>query len=320
MIRGGAASPRAWVRIPIWQARFRLPWCGGFQGKDLSAPDRIAACAKHFAGYGAGEGGRDYNSSVISPSLMRNVYLPPFRAAVQEGVATLMTSFNDVNGVPGSANTHLLHDVLRKEWKFRGFVVSDWESIREMIVHGYVQNDKDAARAAVRAGVDMEMVSTTYHNHLASLVTSGEIPETLVDELVADVLRVKMQLGLFEKPYAETPRAALLAADHLSIARQLARQSIVLLKNENQLLPLDKIKVKKLAVIGPLADAKRAQLGAWALDGRADESRTPLAAIRESAGAQTEILFAPGLADDLDAASTNFPEAIATAGKPILSY
>jgi beta-glucosidase len=170
-----ARDPR-WGRIaeslgedPCLASALSAAMVRGFQGDDLSAPDRIAACAKHFAGYGACEGGRDYNSAVISPSLMQNVYLRPFHAAVDAGVATLMTSFNDVNGVPGSANKHLLRDVLRNDWGFNGFVVSDWESIREMIVHGYCGDEKDAARTAVRAGVNMEMVSQTYRKSSAGV-------------------------------------------------------------------------------------------------------------------------------------------------------
>lgn len=288
----------------------------GFQGNDLSAPDRVAACAKHFAGYGAAEGGRDYNSAVISPALMRNIYLPPFQAAVDAGVATLMTSFNEVNGVPSSANRHLLRDVLREEWGFRGFVVSDWGSIEEMIVHGYCRNSKDAAGAAIRAGLNMEMVSYTYHDYLAALVEKGEIPESSIDELVAEVLRVKIRLGLFEHPYPDDIRARrLLSEDHLRVAREVAAQSIVMLKNDNRLLPLDRSKIKMLAVIGPLADAAKAQLGAWALDGRPSDSRTPLAAIRESAAGEIDVLYARGLVDDLDDKTSGFDEAIAAANK-----
>jgi beta-glucosidase len=314
-----ARDPR-WGRIaesfgedPCLASALSAAMVRGFQGDDPSAPDRIAACAKHFAGYGAGEGGRDYNSAVISPSLMHNIYLPPFHAAVNAGAATLMTSFNDVNGIPGSANEHLLRDVLRKEWGFRGFVVSDWESIREMVVHGYCRDEKEAARAAVRAGVNMEMVSQTFHNHLPSLVAKNEVPESLIDALVADVLRVKIQLGLFEHPYAENSRETLLAEEHLKIERQLARESAVLLKNNKGLLPLDRAKIKKLAVIGPLADARKAQLGAWVLDARESDSRTPLAALRESAGDGVEVVFARALADDLDQSHSGFDEAIAVA-------
>ena len=314
-----ARDPR-WGRIaeslgedPCLASALSAAMVRGFQGNDLSAPDRIAACAKHFAGYGACEGGRDYNSAVISPSLMQNVYLRPFHAAVDAGVATLMTSFNDVNGVPGSANKHLLRDVLRNDWGFKGFVVSDWESIREMIVHGYCRDEKDAARTAARAGVNMEMVSQTYQSHLPALVHDGEIPEAMINELAADVLRVKIRLGLFEHPFVDATRSPLLAEDHLRLARRLARQSIVLLKNKNRVLPIDRSKVKKLAVIGPLADDKKAQLGAWVLDARDDDSRTPLAAIRESAGKGVEVLFASGLADDLDRSKSKFGEAVAAA-------
>ena len=282
----------------------------GFQGSDLSAPDRIAACAKHFAGYGACEGGRDYNSADISPSLMRNVYLPPFHAAVDAGVATLMTSFNAVNGVPGSANKHLLRDVLRNDWGFRGFVVSDWESIREMIVHGYCRNEKEAALAACRADVNMEMVSHTYHDYLPSLVKSGDVSEASIDRLVAAVLRVKLRLGLFEHPFVENLHPEFLKARDLQVARQLATQSVVLLKNEHHLLPLDKSKLKRITVIGPLADAKKDQLGTWVADGRPSDSRTPLAALRESASPGMEILFAPGLSNDLDEKTPALNEAV----------
>jgi beta-glucosidase len=316
-----ARDPR-WGRIaeslgedPYLASEFSAAMVRGFQGDDLSSPGRIAACAKHFVGYGAGEGGRDYNSAVLSPSLLRNVYLPPFKAAVNSGVATLMTSFNDVNGVPSSANRHLLRDVLRREWGFRGFVVSDWESINEMIEHGYARDAHDAARAAALAGVNVEMVSTTYHDHLADLVESGEIPESVVDGLVAEVMRVKFRLGLFERPYVRHSEGSLLTEEHLDVARELARQSIVLLKNENSLLPLDRSKTKRVAVIGPLANDKRAQLGAWAIDGRPEDCRTPLNAIRETAGDDLEIVHAPGLMGDVDYNKDEFAAAVAAAEK-----
>jgi beta-glucosidase len=311
-----ARDPR-WGRIaeslgedPFLASTLSAAMVNGFQGKDLSAPDRIAACAKHFAGYGACEGGRDYNSAVISPSLMRNVYLPPFKAAVDAGVATLMTSFNDVNGIPGSANDHLLRGVLRQDWGFQGFVISDWESIREMIVHGYCRDEKEAARAAVRAGVNMEMVSNTYKHQLPSLLENGDIPMGLINALVADVLRVKFRLGLFDHPFTESARSSLLADDHLEVARRLARESVVLLKNKNGLLPLNRTKVRKLAIIGPLADAKKAQLGAWVLDARDNDSRTPLAALRDTAGNGIELQFVQSLVDDLDRSTSKFGEAV----------
>jgi beta-glucosidase len=314
-----ARDPR-WGRIaespgedPYLASALSAAMVRGFQGKDLAAPDRIAACAKHFAGYGATEGGRDYNTAAISPSTLHNVYLPPFRAAVKENVATLMTAFNELNGAPGSGNTYLLRDVLRDEWKFRGFVVSDWESIREMIVHGYCRDDKDAARTAVEAGVSMEMVSPLYHNELAKLVEKGEVSQSTIDELVAEVLRVKMRLGLFEKPYSEANPAALLSDDNLKVARQLATQSIVLLKNDARTLPLDRKKLQKIAVIGPLADDARAQLGTWSIDGRPEDCRTPLAAIKDAAGANTQVKFVSGLEDCLDRSTGQFKDATAAA-------
>lgn len=313
-----ARDPR-WGRIaeglgedPYLAETFSAAMVHGFQGDDLSSSDHVAACAKHFVGYGACEGGRDYNSAVISPALMRNVYLRPFHAAVEANVATLMPCFNDVNGIPGSANSHLLRDVLRKEWGFRGFVVSDWEAVGEMIVHGFCRDERDAARTAIRAGVNMEMVTQTYAHHLSELVRSGEIAESLVDELVAEVLRTKFRLGLFEQPYAPSSPSHLLSAEHLRAAQQLARESIVLLKNAHQTLPLDKSKVKKLAVIGPLADDKRAQLGTWAPDGRDTDSQTPLAALRDSAPG-IEVLYAPALKNDSDRSEGGFADAIAAA-------
>ena len=286
----------------------------GFQGDDISAPDRIAACAKHFVGYGAAEGGRDYNTTTISPSLLRNVYLPPFHAAVDAGAATIMTAFNDVNGVPCSANVHLLRDVLRTEWGFRGFVVSDWESIHEMIAHGFVADGKGAALAAARAGVNMEMASQDYHKYMTGLVENGDLPESTVNDLAREVLHAKFRLGLFERPMVDaTKQPLLLTEEHLELSRKLARQSIVLLKNEDGALPLDRTKIKTLAIIGPLADAKLAQLGTWIPDGRDSDSRTPLEALRSTAAESIKIRYARGLKDDLDRSTDGFVDAIAAA-------
>jgi beta-glucosidase len=315
-----ARDPR-WGRIaegfgedPHLASKLAVAVVRGFQGDDLSAPDRVAACAKHFVGYGATEGGRDYNTTVISPSLLHNIYLPPFHAAVDAGAATLMTAFNDVNGVPCSANAHLLRDVLRTDWGFRGFVVSDWESIHEMIAHGYVEDGKGAARASARAGVNMEMTSQDYHKHLAELVESGEISEPLVNDLVRDVLRVKFRLGLFERPTVDTSTVPpLLTEEHLELSRKLARQSIVMLKNENGTLPLQQAKIKTLAIIGPLADAKLAQLGTWIPDGRESDSHTPLEAFRASEVDAIRVRYASGLRDDLDRSNDSFPDAVAAA-------
>ena len=286
----------------------------GYQGDDLASEDRIAACAKHFVGYGATEGGRDYNTTVISPSLMRNIYLPSFHAAVDAGVATLMSAFNDVNGIPMSAHTYLLRDVLRQEWGFRGFVVSDWESIREMIPHGVSADERAAAIASTLAGVNMEMVSLAYHKHLAGLVREDVVGEELVDDLVEEVLRVKLRLGLFENPYTDTSRPSiLLAKKHLEVSRDLARQSVVMLKNEKDTLPLKPQQLKKIAVIGPLADAKLEQLGTWIPDGRQEDSITPLAGIRAAAGDDLEVTFAAGLKDDFDQSTEGFAAAVAAA-------
>ncbi len=340
-------DPR-WGRIaeslgedPYLASQLAVAMVHGLQGDDLASPDHIMACVKHFAGYGAAEGGRDYNTTVISPALLHNVYLRPFHAAVEAGVATLMCSFNEINGVPSSGNVHLLRDILRDQWGFQGIVLSDWQSTLEMIEHGFAADSKDAALLAVRAGVNMEMVSRTYHDHLAELVHEGKVSESAIDQLVLEILRVKFRVGLFERPYTDTSRPSpLLSPEHLDLARQLARQSVVMLKNEHGVLPLDAKKVKKLALIGPLADAPGEQLGAWTPDGRASDSRTLLAAMRERAGGvvrgspdsaqeggdlrsrrwhgqetghNIEVLYAPGLADDLDRSTSGFDQAVAAA-------
>jgi beta-glucosidase len=317
-----ARDPR-WGRIaesfgedPHLASQFAAASVRGYQGDDLAASDRIATCVKHFVGYGAAEGGRDYNTTVISPSLLHNVYLPSFHAAVDAGVATLMTAFNDVNGVPCSANPHLLKTILRDKWKFDGFVVSDWESIREMIAHGFAADGRDAARLSTLAGVNMDMASPTYHEYLVKLVEAGEVPESVVDQLVSEVLRVKFRLGLFEQPYVnETKESPLLTESHLDLARRVARQSMVLLKNDGHALPLDSKKLKTIAVIGPLADAPREQLGCWIPDGREKDSRTPLSAIREAAGDGVEVLHVAGMKNDLDDSTAGFADAVAAANK-----
>jgi beta-glucosidase len=286
----------------------------GFQGDDLTAPDRVAACAKHFVGYGAAEGGRDYNTTVISPSLLHNVYLPPFRAALGAGAATVMCAFNDLNGVPMSGHGPMLRELLRERWGFDGVVVSDWESIREMIPHGAAADGRAAALLAARGGVTVEMASDLYHNHLASLVHSGEVDESMIDDFVREVLRLKFRLGLFDRQQGGVRDDSILMSDeHLELARDAARQSVVLLKNQGGVLPLNGERVKSIAVIGPLADSQREQLGCWIPDGREADSRTPLPAIREAAGADVRVEFVAGLADDLDRRRDGFAEAVAAA-------
>jgi beta-glucosidase len=286
----------------------------GFQGDDFSRPGNIAACAKHFAGYGASESGRDYNTTNIPENELRNVYLAPFKAAVDAGVASLMTSFSDLNGVPATANRFLLRQVLREEWAFDGFVVSDWASIRELAVHGLTANDRESAYAAAEAGVNMDMASMTYANHLPSLVEDGRIGMAQIDALVADILRVKFRLGLFEDPY--TDRSAYPAfgnPDHLAVAKELARQSIVLLENRGRALPLDKQALASVAVIGPLADDGHEQLGTWIFDGDPSISQTPLQAIREMLGEDTETKYVRAMETSRSRSTEGFAEAVKAA-------
>jgi beta-glucosidase len=268
----------------------------GFQGSDYSAPDRVVACAKHFVAYGAAEGGRDYNTTDMSEQRLREVYLPPFRAAVDAGVATLMSAFNDLNGVPTSGNRYTLTDILRGEWGFDGFVVSDYTSVQEMIPHGYAADGADAARLALSAGVDMEMVGRLYNQHGAELLRQGGLRMAEVDEAVRRVLRIKFRAGLFERPYAEEAREAsvLLSAEHLRAAREVAARSLVLLKNERETLPLRK-DLRAVAVVGPLSDDPRAMLGSWSGDGRAQDSVTLLAGIRAKVSPRARVLHAKGV-------------------------
>jgi beta-glucosidase len=261
------ARDARWGRIaegagedPYLGSQMAAAYVKGYQGARLNAPDTIAACAKHFVGYGAAEGGRDYNSTEISEHTLRQFYLPPFHAAVEAGTATLMSAFNSLNGVPASANPFTLTAVLRKEWGFKGMVVSDWSSVGELVGHGIATDDATAARKAFLAGVDMDMVSSLYHDHLVRLVRSGAVPEVDLDEAVRHVLRVKLALGLFDRPFVDEGRARQNSptAESLELARTAAERSFVLLKNSagpggQPLLPISN-DVKTLAVIGPLAD------------------------------------------------------------------
>jgi beta-glucosidase len=240
----------------------------GYQGSQLDAPDSIAACAKHYVGYGAAEGGRDYNSTEISEHTLRQYYLPPFHAAVEAGAATLMSAFNSLNGVPSTANPFTLKQVLREEWGFRGLVVSDWNAIGELIPHGIAADGAAAARKAFGAGVDMDMVSSLYHEHLQQIVSSGQATPAELDEAVRHVLRVKLVLGLFEHPYVDEAAAAkvLYLPDSIALAQTAAERSFVLLKNSNgrggvPMLPLDRA-IQNIAVIGPLGDDSSYPAGA----------------------------------------------------------
>jgi len=278
----------------------------GFQGKDLSAPTSIAACVKHFIGYGASEGGRDYNSTNIPPMLMRNVYLPPFKMSVDAGAATLMTSFNDNDGIPTSGNKYLLKDVLRDEWNFDGFVVSDWSSVGEMIAHGFAKDGKDAARISTNAGLDMEMVSENYIRNLKNLVNEGKVSIEDIDNSVRNILRIKLRMGLFENPFADTGKPSVLYAEnHLQKAKEAAIKSAILLKN-NGVLPLKE--VQKVAIIGPMADAPHDQMGTWVFDGEKAHTVTPVKALQTDYK-NVKYVYEPVLTYSRDKNMSNFDKA-----------
>ncbi len=267
----------------------------GFQGKDYSAPDKIVACAKHWVAYGAAEGGRDYNTTDVSERALRETYFPPFKAALDAGVGTFMSAFNDLNGVPTSANPFTLTTVLRREWKFDGFVVSDYESIKELINHGLAANEAEAARAALSAGVDMEMVSRLYKEYAPQLIREGKLSKANIDEAVRRILRIKFRLGLFERPYTEEAReqATIMSHANVEAAREVAARSIVLLKNERDVLPISK-GIHSIAVIGPLADDQQDMIGSWSGDGRKEDAVTLLAGIKQKLSPSTQITYAKG--------------------------
>lgn len=295
-----ARDPR-WGRIaescgedPYLNAIMGTAMIKGYQGDSLNDPTAIAACAKHFVAYGAAEGGRDYNSTFIPERVLRNVYLPPFKAAADAGCATFMTSFNDNDGVPSTANSFVLKDVLRKEWKYDGMVVTDWASALEMVNHGFCTDGKDAAEKSVNAGVDMEMVSETFIQNLKQSIAENKVSIETIDNAVRNILRLKFRLGLFDNPYVVTPQTVKYAEKHLQTAKTAAEQSVILLKNENQTLPFTD-KIKTLAVIGPMADAPYEQMGTWVFDGEKEHTQTPLAAIKEMYGNKVKVIFEKGL-------------------------
>lgn len=286
----------------------------GLQGDDLSSPGSIAACAKHFAGYGAVESGCDYATTNIPENQLRNVYLPPFKAAVEVGVATLMTSFSDIDGVPGTANAFLLRQILRNEWGFPGVVVSDWDSVHQLQIHGLTENDGESAFEAVTAGVDMEMAGDVYANHLAALVESGRIAIGMIDAAVANVLRTKFQLGLFEHPYVEPAAHPSPGSEHaLLAAKRMAAQSVVMLKNDSRTLPLSIQQLSSVAIIGPLADAPYEQLGTWIFDGDVALSVTPLEAIRTLLGDAVEVRHLRAMENSRSRETEAFNEAVEAA-------
>ncbi len=255
----------------------------GLQGDDLSDPERILACAKHFIGYGAAEGGRDYDVAEISENTLRNIYLPPYRAAVRAGAGSVMSAFQDLNGEPLTGSRSYITGLLREELGFDGFVVSDWRSVWELIHHRVAADERDATRQGFNAGVDMDMVAELYVNHLGGLIESGAVSMERLDEAVAAILTAKFRLGLFERPYADPALEARVPRSpaHLEAARRIAARCMVLLKNDANLLPLETLP-DPIAVIGPLAEERAALLGSWSFDGRPEETPTILEALREA--------------------------------------
>ena len=287
----------------------------GFQGDSLNSPTSIAACPKHFVGYGAAEGGRDYNSTFIPERRLRNVYLPPFEAAAKAGAATFMTSFNDNDGVPSTGNAFILKDVLRDEWGFDGVVVTDWASASEMISHGFAADSKEVALKSVNAGVDMEMVSYTFVKELPALIKEGKVKESTIDEAVRNILRIKYRLGLFDTPYVDEQQTSVMyAPSHLEAAKQAAVESAILLKNDKEVLPLQP-SVKTVAVVGPMANAPYEQLGTWIFDGEKARTQTPLNAIKEMVGDKVQVIYEPGLAYSREKNPVSVAKAAAAAAR-----
>lgn len=311
------ARDARWGRIaegfgedPVLASRLGAAMVKGYQGDDLSKPNTLAACAKHFACYGAAESGKDYNTTWIPEVLLRDVYLPPFKACADAGAATFMCSFNDINGVPSSANRYLLHDILRDEWGWKGLIVSDWGSIEQMRNHGYSKDLRQAALQGAKATVDVDMENYAYTQYLPELVESGEVSMDELDEMVANVLRLKFKLGLFDNPYIDETAVEFYAPESLEAARKAVEESAVLLKN-NGVLPVDFSKVKKVAVVGPMADAPHDQAGTWVFDLEKEHCVTPLASLKEKLG--NKVVYAKGLEYSRDRKHDGFEEAVKAA-------
>ena len=312
-----ARDPR-WGRVaegsgedPYLDVQMGLAMVRGYQGDDLSDPTAMAACIKHFVGYGAAEGGRDYNSTMISERSLRNTYFPAFKATADAGAATLMTSFNEIDGIPSTGNKWLLKDILRDEWGWEGMVVTDWNSAGEMIAHGFSNDLKHTAEQAVNAGVDMDMMSYGFIQYIEELVKEGRISEAEIDRAVRNILKLKFDLGLFENPYVDETASARVdyAPAHLEAAKKSAVESAILLKNDNDVLPLDK--AKTILVTGPLADAPYEQMGTWAFDGQQEHTVTPLTALRE----EYDVIWVPGLAYSRDRSTKDFAKVRNAAAK-----
>jgi beta-glucosidase len=298
----GSAIARAYIR--------------GYQGDSLSAPDSVAASVKHFAAYGAAEAGREYNTTDMSELLLRQVYLPPYHAAVEAGAATVMSSFNSLNGVPATANPFLLQTILRHEWGFDGPVVSDYTAVMELVHHGIALDAAVASKKALMAGVDIDMMSHDYDAELPALVKSGQVPMTVVDEAVRRVLELKFALGLFDHPFTEGPEVTGAVAEHRPLARRAAQESLVLLQNnpasQDPLLPLDKA-TKRIALIGPLADDASDMVGAWSGANNFGDVRTLRATMGERAQQSGATLTYEKGTDISGTSDSGFAAAIAAA-------
>lgn len=314
-----ARDPR-WGRImegngedPYLGSLMAAAYVRGYQG-DLSE-NNIIACAKHYAGYGGAEGGRDYNTVDFSERTFRDIYLPPFKAAVDAGVQTLMASFNEIGGIPSSGSKYLLNDILKEQWKFKGFVVSDWNSIGELINHGFAADLKQAGEIAINAGLDMDMESRAYITHLAELVKEGKVSEATINESVRRVLRIKFMLGLFDDPFRycnkERESKNILSKEVKDAALEVAKKSFVLLKNENNLLPL-KDNYKKIAVIGPLANSISHPTGGWEAMGDSSDVISVVVGLKNYLKNNTQILYSEGCKID-DKSIEGFKKAIETA-------
>src|SRR5664279_925626 len=310
IVEGAGEDP--WLGSMIAKARVN-----GFQGRGLGSLDALMACAKHFAAYGAAVGGRDYNSVDMSARLLWETYLPPFKAAAEAGVATFMNSFNDLNGIPATGNAYLQREILKGQWHFQGFVVSDWGSVGEMIPHGYAKDNYEAAMEAVIAGCDMDMESRSYIKNLSKLVSDGKLNPALIDEAVKRILIKKFEMGLFDDPFrfcnTEREKKQWNNLANLEAEKQVAEKSIVLLKNEHQLLPLSK-QTKTIALIGPFIKSVRDNLGFWSYIWPDDSARiiSPWKGIQNKLSKESKMLYAKGCNIN-DSSTDGFAEAVSVA-------
>jgi beta-glucosidase len=304
------AGEDVWLGSKIAAARVK-----GFQGENLAAPNTLLACVKHFAAYGGAEAGRDYNPVEMSQQMLFENYLPTYKAAVDAGVATVMTSFNDISGTPSTSNAWLLNDLLRKQWGFNGFVVTDYTSINELIPHGVAADSAEAGMLAVNAGVDMDMQGNIYNSKLVELVKQGKVTEETIDNAVKRILVAKYKLGLFDDPYRycnkTREKEEVMSPDNIAFARKFVAKSCVLLKNENSLLPLS-MPLKSIAVIGPLANAKQDMLGSWSAAGDGKKCVTLLEGLSSSLNGETSITYETGCGID-DNSTAGFAKAVAAA-------